>query len=288
MLKQPLHTTIAIDAMEFTEFTVEEKLHIVISVKDFKSIVTHAGITNTNIKAKYSRPSSPMQLTYGDEGILGEFILMTAGETRGSSVMQTGSRAASKRPGSRQTSAAPSTSDKSSLNAMPPPSKVPPTSRSRDDSRTKLSRPSPPPPQPSLQSRELFLPETDDDRRWDPLNYENEDEDDALLLWDTKVDDVNMFIFLGQDADARWQNETTARVGQHLTHTQIESRETDRGLREQSEVATQLLPPTQRVSEVCTLRNLIKVAADRLRFGVCLMNNVLNGLRSSNIIALRA
>ena len=50
ILKQPLHTTIAIDTLEFAEFAVEEKLHIVISVKDFKSIVTHAGTTNTTVK----------------------------------------------------------------------------------------------------------------------------------------------------------------------------------------------------------------------------------------------
>jgi cell cycle checkpoint control protein RAD9A len=54
--------------LEFEEFAVEEKLHIVISVKDFKSIVAHAGTTNTTVKALYSLPSSPMQLTYSDEG----------------------------------------------------------------------------------------------------------------------------------------------------------------------------------------------------------------------------
>jgi len=85
ILKQPLHTTIAIDTSEFGEFNVAEKLHIVISVKDFKSIITHAGITNTIVKALYSQPSSPMQITYSDEGLLCEFILMTIGESRGSS-----------------------------------------------------------------------------------------------------------------------------------------------------------------------------------------------------------
>ncbi|RFU26903.1 hypothetical protein B7463_g9457, partial [Scytalidium lignicola] len=242
VLKQPLHTTIAIDAMEFAEFTVEERLHIVISVKDFKSIITHAGITNTNVGAKYSRPSSPMQLTYSDDGILSEFILMTIGESRGGSTTQISSRIASNRPNSRQVSAAPTASARNSSNAMPPPSKAPPAIHSREDSRAKLARPSPPPPQPSLQSKELFLPETDDDRRWDPANYEDEDEDDAMLLWD--VNEVT--------------NPSTTRVG-HLTQTQTEGRNRQTDLRAQPEVATQLLPstqrlaPTQRLSEVCLL-----------------------------------
>ncbi|KAH8821566.1 DNA repair protein-like protein rad9 [Xylogone sp. PMI_703] len=194
VLKQPLHTTIAIDAMEFTEFNVEDRLHIVISVKDFKSIVTHAGINNTNVKARYSRPSSPMQLTYGDDSILSEFILMTIGEARSGPTAQISSRGASNQPISRQMSAVPRASGRGSSSAMPPPSRAPPPSYTREDSRAKLSRPSPPPPQPSLQSKELFLPETDEDRRWDPVNYD-EEEDEATLLWDVNTVTVGITEF---------------------------------------------------------------------------------------------
>jgi len=83
--KATLHTTIAVDTLEFGEFVVEEKLHIIISVKDFKSIIAHAGMANTMVKALYSRPTSPMQLTYNEDGILSEFILMTIGESRAAS-----------------------------------------------------------------------------------------------------------------------------------------------------------------------------------------------------------
>jgi cell cycle checkpoint control protein RAD9A len=67
ILKQPLHTSVAIDTLEFGDFDVEDKLHIVISVKDFKTIVMHAGITKTTVSAAYSQPSKPMQLKYTEE-----------------------------------------------------------------------------------------------------------------------------------------------------------------------------------------------------------------------------
>ena len=185
ILKQPLRTTIAIDTLEFAEFSVEEQLHIVISVKDFKSIITHAGITNTIVKALYSRPQCPMQLTYSDEGMTTEFILMTIGEVRGVSQTSTpnASRTGSKRPASRQPLEARSNSE------MPPPPASAAPSRARENANKRVSRPSPPPPQPSIQSNDLFMPQNDDDRRWDPVNY---DDEEPMLLWDTgEVDNVS-------------------------------------------------------------------------------------------------
>jgi cell cycle checkpoint control protein RAD9A len=190
ILKQPLHTTIAIDTLEFAEFSVEEQLHIVISVKDFKSIITHAGITNTIVKALYSRPSCPMQLTYSDEGMVTEFILMTIGEVRGASQtpVPNASRAGSKRPASRQALEATSSSKRNATSEMPPPASAAP-SRGREAAKNQISRPSPPPPQPSIHSNELFMsPGEDDDHRWDPLN---EEDDDAMLLWDQQVNEVS-------------------------------------------------------------------------------------------------
>lgn len=167
--------------MEFSEFSVEEQLHIVISVKDFKSIITHAGITTTLVKACYSRPASPMQLTYSDdEGILSEFILMTVGEARGKTATPA-PRAASNRAASRQ--AAAQNSGRATPSEMPPP--PPPRTASMRESKagkSKVTRPSPPPPQPSIPSDDLFMPAADGDQVWDPVNYD--DDDDAMLLWD--------------------------------------------------------------------------------------------------------
>ena len=195
VLKQPLHTTVAIDTLEFGEFLVEEMLHIVISVKDFKSIVTHAGISNIIVTALYSHPSSPMQITYGDEGLLCEFILMTIGESRGASAtpIPGADRAASKRPGSRRPLEATSTSRRTESSDMPPPPIATATSAGREAVKAKSSRPSPPPPQPSLPpSQTLFHPEEDDDQRWNPVSYN--EEDDEMLLWDEPDNNVRTSI----------------------------------------------------------------------------------------------
>jgi cell cycle checkpoint control protein RAD9A len=191
VLKQPLHTTIAVDTLEFGEFSVEEKLHIIISVKDFKSIIAHASTINTTVKALYSHPSSPMQLTYSDDGVLSEFILMTTGESRGVSAAPTNaSRANSKRPASRPPLEATPGSKRANSEMRPPSTSAAP-SNSREAARSKVSRPSPPPPQPSIQTEALFFPEADDDRRWDPVNFD--EEEDEMLLWDAGGNSVCKF-----------------------------------------------------------------------------------------------
>jgi cell cycle checkpoint control protein RAD9A len=191
-----LHTTIAIDTLEFGEFSVEEKLHIVISVKDFKSIVAHASVTNTMVKALYSRPSSPMQLTYNDEGIVTEFILMTIGESRGASATPTAhpARMSSKRPASRQPSEA-TLSSKRTASEMPPPPVSAAPRLGREATKGRVPRPSPPPPQPSIQSESLFLPDADEDRKWDPANFD--EEEDEMLLWDTGAEKVGILALRG-------------------------------------------------------------------------------------------
>jgi cell cycle checkpoint control protein RAD9A len=185
VLKQPLHTTIAVDTLEFGEFNVEEQLHIVISVKDFKAIIAHAGITNTIVKALYSNPANPMQLTYNDdEGLMSEFILMTIGEARGASAppAPNASRASSNRPASRPPVEITASLRRPPGSDMPPPPVGVIPSIGRETPRNKSSRPSPPPPQ-ATEDDSLFLPAADDDRRWDPVNYDEEEEEE-MLLWD--------------------------------------------------------------------------------------------------------
>lgn len=187
VLKQPLHTTIAVDTLEFGEFSVEEQLHIVITVKDFKAIVAHAGITNIMVKALYSHPSSPMQLSYSEEGIVSEFILMTIGEHRAASATPApnASKAAAKRPASRQPlEAAPASKRAATLDMPPPPASAAP-SIAREAARPRASAP---PIQsqhhrdPTQESEGLFVPQEDDDQRWDPAAFD--DDDHEMLMWD--------------------------------------------------------------------------------------------------------
>lgn len=226
-----------------------------ISVKDFKSIITHAGITNTNVKALYSQPSYPMQLTYSEDGMLSEFILMTIGESRGTSATPAinGARASSKRPASKQPSEAASTSKRSrNTSEMPPPVTVGPSS-TREAVKRKDSRPSPPPP--TLHSQSLFFPEADDDRRWDPANYD--DEDNEMLLWDANPNVCPPNIVISH----RLTNIQDAPAASHILQgieNQERAAQSARELaRQETEtsahttVPTQRLAPTQRLSQVC-------------------------------------
>ena len=52
---------------------------------DFKSIISHASILDTEVTTSYSHPSKPMQIKYGDDAMKSEFILMTLGDYRGQS-----------------------------------------------------------------------------------------------------------------------------------------------------------------------------------------------------------
>ena len=86
-MKKPLQTSIAVETDEFDDIDVEDKLHIVISVKDFRAIIQHAGITGNDVSARYSLPARPIQLTYSGDAITCEFLIMTVGE-RGSNPAQ--------------------------------------------------------------------------------------------------------------------------------------------------------------------------------------------------------
>ena len=85
------------DTVEFEDFTVEEELHITISLKDFKvfhphyscnmptdernsqAIIHHADSLSATISAYYSDPGRPLQVQYDRDGMDCEFTLMTTG-----------------------------------------------------------------------------------------------------------------------------------------------------------------------------------------------------------------
>ncbi|KKY31509.1 putative cell cycle [Diaporthe ampelina] len=80
VLKKPLHTSIAVEMDEFDDIEVADKLHIIISVKDFRAILQHANWTSGDLNAAYSRPGRPMKISYGCDGMVCEFVLMTVDE----------------------------------------------------------------------------------------------------------------------------------------------------------------------------------------------------------------
>ncbi|KAL8663398.1 MAG: hypothetical protein Q9202_003917 [Teloschistes flavicans] len=209
ILKHPLETSIAIDTLDFEEFSVEQKVLVAISVKDFRAIVLHAETLKTSVHAQYSSPTRPMQILYQEHGLQCEFTLATIGNHRGSSVtpapisIRNSPAISMEAQPSRQASVQPTkiTSnqvlDDRSSEAMPPPSQ--PASRSftrapsnqpvpgnfQPESLSQRStRPSPPLPKASLDPESLFLPAGDDDQQWDETNY---DDDEDVLGWDASA-----------------------------------------------------------------------------------------------------
>lgn len=121
-----------------------------------------------------------------------EFTLMTIGEYRGGSVtpapaaVRQVSAAPVDRAPSRQTTA--QASEQTIYVVMPPPSQPASRSFTRDAQSQRTQRPSPPPPQASLDHESLFLPaEEDEDRVWGERNY---DDDRDTLGWDASAKKV--------------------------------------------------------------------------------------------------
>ncbi|KAI4107403.1 MAG: hypothetical protein L6R37_001634 [Teloschistes peruensis] len=191
ILKHPLETSIAIDTLDFEEFSVEEKMLVAISVKDFRAIVLHAETLKTSVQAQYSFPTRPMQILYQEHGLQSPISI------RNSPAIPT--EAQPSRPAFVQPIQTTSNRalDDWSREAMPPPSQ--PASRSfpqapsiqtvpgsfqRESLSQRSSRPSPPPPKASLDPESLFLPAGDDDQQWDETNY---DDDEDVLGWDASA-----------------------------------------------------------------------------------------------------
>ncbi|KAI8626099.1 Rad9-domain-containing protein [Xylariaceae sp. FL1651] len=191
VLKKPLHTSIAVERDEFNTFFVEEdKLHIVISVKDFRAIIQHASILGSDVSANYSMPAKPMQLTYDGDGIKGEFLLMTVGERGAPGQKSKKTRASAKAPAGPQLEAAASRTN--SHAPTPAPQAPPITPQSRLDPmpslRPPVERAFPRPPPATLESESLFVPQ-ENDEEWEPVNVdEDEEEENARLGWDASGD----------------------------------------------------------------------------------------------------
>ncbi|KAG8631286.1 hypothetical protein KVT40_000426 [Elsinoe batatas] len=186
ILKQPLETAISIHVQDFDTFSFPEDMHLVISVKDFKAIVTHAETLRATIVASFSRPSRPLQFAYEAHGVHCEFTLMTTGDYRGESASATPRPVATASP-SRRTSVAPSTTSplkKQTSTEMPPPAKpisiasqVP--KKGFATMQRGITRASQDPDQDSL-----FVPNhRDDDRAWDAPDFDRDDAEDELG-WD--------------------------------------------------------------------------------------------------------
>lgn len=184
---------------EFDVIEVPQKLHIIVSVKDFRNILHHAQLTSGELAACYSNPGRPMKLSYRGDGILCEYILMTVGEKDA-----TGQRGAKRARGANQAKpaaprpeleAAASTSSNRANSAAPSASSsrlLPagnPAAQPKTPARPRQSqfqiRPPPLPPPSTLRSESLFVAQ-DEDQQWEPVNADEDadGEEIARLEWD--------------------------------------------------------------------------------------------------------
>lgn len=196
ILKHPLVTAVAVNTSDFKNFNVQPGLHIIVSVKDFKAIVIHADTLKTSLNAYYSQPTRPLQFSYGCDGLLCEFTLMTSGDYNAAPTTPT---PAPQALSSRHTSRAPSTTtgrtdSRSMRSEMLPP--VEPASRRDRSGRLRNPGSRPPPAQQDPES--LFVPDPEEARRreeeedstWAPLDYEKEE----TLGWDASANhDASVF-----------------------------------------------------------------------------------------------
>ncbi|KAH6893417.1 Rad9-domain-containing protein [Thelonectria olida] len=245
VLKKPLQTSIAVEVDEFDDIDVEDKLHIVISVKDFRAIIQHAGITGNDISARYSIPARPIQLSCKGDAISCEFLIMTVGE-RGSNPGQKTKKGRKNNQNngprleatSRRTSVAPSETPQPPRSQVPPPSRPQIPTPQLSAARASASRigafdlrPSQrPPPAPTMRSESLFV----EDEGWEPVRDEDEDaEEDARLEWDHSADPNPSAMHM-----SRVEDRQTAEA------------ESERDRPQPTVDESQFLEPTQKLSDV--------------------------------------
>ena len=165
-------------------------MHIVISVKDFKAIVTHAETLRGPISAHFSFPTRPLQFSYQNSGMHCDFTLMTTGDYRNASSTPN-PNFISNRSASRQSSIVPPPVSIRQVSEMPPPPARAAGTKpfSRQNQRSSLdgqtSHPQTAGSDPDSES--LFIPGAVDDQTWDPPNFEPEEEEE-MLGWDASLE----------------------------------------------------------------------------------------------------
>jgi cell cycle checkpoint control protein RAD9A len=273
ILKQPVETAVALHIQDFDDFHAEEDVHIVINVKDFRAIVTHAETLKGALSAQFSRPGRPLLFRSTEHGITCEFILMTSGEYR-AAPLTAEPKIVSTRPGrqsSRQASAAPLRPSRQST-MDPDPSTRQPSVASGLPSRQSSHVPIPtvegemaPPPRPvpvngqpsmligrrisqattrsNADSESLFMPLADqDESRWESLDLD--EEQGEMLTWDTNADLVSI-----QPRHPSAFTNISQTAGIHRTFRDAYTHEPP-PLSQSLNRDTQGLPPTQRLSQV--------------------------------------
>ncbi|KAM7185655.1 DNA repair protein rad9 [Rhypophila sp. PSN 637] len=245
VLKKPLHTNIAVEMDEFDDVEVQDKLHVIISVKDFRAILQHAQLTSGDLTASYGDPGRPMKLSYSRDGVICDFILMTVGEKDASIQKHKDSRAKSSDAAKAGQQAQPGLDSASHRTSSVTGKNV--NQQTSEQPKQPLSIPTrlpaarqpgfeirpPPLPPGSARSDSLFVQQDyDQDQEWEPVNPDEEDEEEATdnsrLEW-----------------NATNEPNPSLRISSYLSKLRPEPSQDG-----QAERLASGLEPTQRLSEV--------------------------------------
>lgn len=208
ILKQPMHTSVALERKDFNAFDVQEGLHIGIIVKDFRAIVAHAETMRADVTARYSRGNRPMQIAYGQTGATAEFTLMTRATSpnlpnpsrAGTPARDLSVRAVSEAPSLTRDPSVPATTQTASSEMPPPASRLPRSAPSKVPSLPQRnSKEEAPPPSASLNPDSLFIPDDNEDQQWDEPNYEEEQD---IVTWDNASDSASIRRIRDSESDS--------------------------------------------------------------------------------------
>ncbi len=200
ILKQPMHTSVAVERKDFNDFHVQEGLHIGTMVRDFRSIIAHAETMRTQVTARYSRGNRPMQISYGEGGLAAEFTVMTTGSRNVPSNTSASTTATPARDLSMRPISLPAETQRGAQARPRPPTDAagdmpPPAGTSlRDRETTAQARlaktdsgdSTAVAPSASIDPNSLFIPADHDDQQWDEPNFEEEPD---IVTWDNTADD---------------------------------------------------------------------------------------------------
>jgi len=256
IFKQPMHTSVAIERKDFSEFSVQEGLHIGIVVRDFRAIVSHADALGVSVTARYSRGNRPVQIVYENDGILCEFTLMTRGPSANVSAAA-GTRTATpardlsvrpaQRPQAQNTALRPVdrySTPTSSATIMPPPAATvsfknvtearhsvqPMTTATKVGQISRNG--SPPAPSASLDQHSLFFPAGEDEHFWDEHDNDTAEPED-FVTW-----------------DASGRGSVLSEAGRRIRDSEPGTSFRGAGTSRMEKPDLQGIPPTQRLSQL--------------------------------------
>lgn len=220
-------------------------MHLIISVKDFKSIITHADTLKANVSALYSTPGRPLQFNYGLEGLQCQFTLMTAGDYNNTAASNTTQKSLSREPSRPRLRADNDGAFNVSTGSadMAPPATTKARKLAGKLGQNASATGSMISNRSDRDTESLFVQQDEDDRQWDPAEYDNEES----LGWNATIDNVR----IGIEFDITWLiiDQDTAPYPTLRDNSAPE-------ITSHAKTDDDGLPPTQRISQVSASFNL--------------------------------